>query len=174
MAFEVLKQLNLAAEDAAGTHGLIRILTKTSIASFKSTAAAGNYGVYVFGMRGQGGAVTPWYVGLAKAQTFASEAMAPDKLRKYSAAMFGRNGTPVITLVAWSSVDHESLIDDLERLLIWVARAKNSRLLNERKVSSSPRSIIALVNKIEIKGVLNRGPGQPSHAAQAFKAYLGI
>lgn len=174
MAFEVSKQQNLVAQDAPGTHGLIRSLTNKSIVAFKATPAAANYGVYIFGLRSSGGAVMPWYVGLAKQQTFGAEAIAKDKLRKYSAAMFGRTGSPVITLVSWSKTDPEAFIDDLERFLIWIARAKNPRLLNERKISSAPKSIIALVNKIEIKGVLKRGPGQPSLAAQEFRAHMGI
>lgn len=175
MAFKVEKEIELVAADAPNTHGLIRSLTPKSIASFKKSAIAQhNYGVYVFGLRNSGGTTKPWYIGLAKQQTFSDESMTRDKLRKYSAAMFSRAGTPTITLVSWCPPDNENLIDDLERLLIWIAREKNPLLLNERKVSSSPKSIISLVNKLEISGVLNRGAGKPSNAAKAFMDLMGI
>ena len=56
MAFEVEKQFDLDAQDAPGTHGLIRSLTDKSILRFKGSAEAAHYGVYVFAMRAHGGA----------------------------------------------------------------------------------------------------------------------
>jgi hypothetical protein len=164
----------LGAKDVTGTDNLIRTIKKSAITSFTQSAWSGRRGVYVFGIRKQGGSVTPWYVGLADKQKLCEEATSKDKLRKYAAAMFGRTGKPNLTLVVAPAVGPEAPVDDLETLLIWIARARNPKLLNERKVGSAPKNIIRLVNRIQISGVLNMGKGTPSHAALAFRRMMGL
>lgn len=170
-SFEVAPLFILDAKSES--HGLIRTLKPASIAAFKASAPSNRHGVFVFGLRNQG-AVMPWYVGLAKKQTFDEEAMTNDKLRKYAAAMFGRMGTPVMFRVMAPPTGPKGPVDGLETLLIWIARARNARLVNERKVASSPKKIVALVNKMTIPGVLNSGTGAPSNAAQAFRKMMGL
>jgi hypothetical protein len=172
--FQVKPQTLLGVAKVKGTHGLIRTLKETDVSAFKKAVSSQRRGVYVFGLRSQKGAVRPWYVGLAKKQTFAEEAMTHDKLRKYAAAMFGRTGRPTITLVAAPLTGPGNSIDDLETLLIWIARERNPKLLNEKKVSSSPKKLIGLVNKLEIVGVLNSGKGKPSNAAKDFSKLMGL
>jgi hypothetical protein len=172
-SFEVHGEQMLKALDLAGTNGLIRTLCPDSIRSYKGGANAAGVGVYVFSLTNTG-TPKPWYVGLTKKQSLASESMTADKLRKYSTAMFGRTGKPSITLLTPCTSASKKDIEGLEMLLIWMARAKNPLLLNERKISGDPKSIITLVNKISIRGVLNTNPGQPTNAAQAFKAMMGL
>jgi hypothetical protein len=171
-SFEVAPAIELAA--ASESHGLIRTLTGASLKAFKKSAWSKRKGVFVFGLRNQGGTVTPWYVGLAKKQSFADEATSADKLRKYAVAMFGRTGTPIMTLVAAPKTGPKGPVDSLETLLIWIARAQNPRLVNERKIGSKPRAIIALVNEIQIDGVLKKSQGKPSTAAKAFRSMMGL
>ena len=159
----------------AGTHGLIRTLSSSSITGFKKAAISERHGVYVFSLKKPGNsAPRPWYVGLAKKQSFADEAMTDDKLRKYASSMFGRTGSPLITLVGAPKTGPRNAIDDLETLLIWIARARNQNLLNERKISSDPKHILALVNKLSIAGVLNRKKGKPSAVAKEFQRIMGL
>lgn len=173
--FQVVGRYDLDAEDVVNTHGLIRALTPASIATFQGLPNAQRKGVYIFSLKGQGGSVMPWYVGMARAQSFAQEAMTKDKLRKYASAMFGRTGKPVITLVAAPAKGAKTeAIDRLETLLIWIARDRNPALVNVRKVESTPQKIIGLVNEIEISGVLNKNPGQPSNHAVDFRSMMGL
>lgn len=65
-------------------------------------------------------------------------------------------------------------IDNLETLLIWIARSKNPSLINERKVSGRPKTIISIINEISVRGVINRGQGQPSKNARAFSGMMGL
>lgn len=172
-SFEVHGEEMLKAVDLGGTNGLIRVLCSDSIKSYKASTNAAEVGVYIFSLTNTG-TPKPWYVGLAKKQSLAAESMTADKLRKYSTAMFGRPGKPSITLLTPCTSASKNDIEGLEMLLIWMARAKNPLLLNERKISGEPKSIITLVNKISIRGVLNANPGQPSNAAKAFKAMMGL
>ena len=171
--FEVHTETIFKSLDVGGTNGLIRTLSPVSIKTFKDSAPATKSGVYIFSLTTTG-APKPWYVGLTKNQSLAAEAMTPDKLRKYSSAMFGRKGKPSIMLLTPCTKPSMKDIDGLETLLIWMARAKNPLLLNERKISGDPKSIIALVNKISVKGVLNPTAGQPTNAAKAFRAMMGL
>ncbi|RZZ87859.1 hypothetical protein [Pseudoxanthomonas winnipegensis] len=172
--FEVSKRIDLTTTDVPGTHGLIRTLSPSSITQVKKSIDSGYCGVYVFSLLGGGGNPVPWYVGLAKKQPLGIESMEKDKLRKYAAAMFGRRGSPSITFLC--PIGNASIkgIDGLETLLIWIARAKNPNLLNERKVSGKPGSIISLTNSILVKGVINRGQGKPSNVALDFIGMMGL
>jgi hypothetical protein len=173
--FEVQSAIRLEVIPLKDSHGLIRTVSEESIKDFKNRAIARRHGVFVFAIQKQGGGPpTPWYVGLAKKQAFADEAMSGDKLRKYAAALFGRIGRPVISLVAAPARGPKTPIDDLETLLIWMARARNSSLINERKINSDPKELIRLVNRIAISGVLNKGQGKPSNAATEFQRMMGL
>lgn len=172
--FEVSKRIGLVAADVSGTHGLIRTISEHSIEAVQKTADGKYCGVYVFSLSSGGGNPSPWYVGLAKKQSLGVESLAKDKLRKYAAAMFGRRGTPSLTFLVPVGFSSIKAIDDLETLLIWIARAKNPNLLNEKKVSGKPSGIIALTNTICVKGVINRGRGQPSKEALDFIGMMGL
>lgn len=173
--FEVVKRFTLDAEDVEGTGGLLRSVTDASIDTFKKSAWGKRLGVYVFGITVQN-VPKPWYVG--KGTTLGSEAVDKDKLRKYAAAMLGRTGTPHLTLlvapIKGSKKKKQKAMDDLETLLIWVARARNPNLVNERKIDTSPHEIIRLLDTLHIPGVLNSGQGKPSNAAKEFKTLMGL
>jgi len=171
--FTAEKRIELKTVDIPNTHGLIRTLNDQSIEKIKKSAAGDKYGIYIFSLSNGGGNPVPWYVGMAVKQKLCIEAITRDKLRKYSAAMFGRQGKPSITFL---SADKKSIskIDSLETLLIWIARSKNSNLLNERKVSGHPKTIISNINEISVRGVINRDQGQPSNSARDFAGMMGL
>ena len=172
--FEVGKRLNLTTVDVPGTHGLIRTVSSSSINLVQSSVDSGSCGVYVFSLLSGGGNPVPWYVGLAKKQTLGVESLEKDKLRKYAAAMFGRRGSPSLTFIFPVGSASIKGIDGLETLLIWIARSKNPNLLNEKKISGKPSSIISLTNAICVKGVINRGQGKPSNVALDFIGMMGL
>jgi hypothetical protein len=172
--FVVQKRIDLQTEDIPNTHGLIRTLNEQSIKKIKDGVLGNKRGIYVFALSNGGGNPVPWYVGMASMQELRAEAITRDKLRKYSAAMFGRQGKPSITFLTVASQHAVSKIGSLETLLIWIARSKNSDLLNERKVSGRPKTIITNVNEISVRGVINRGQGQPSNNARAFAGMMGL
>lgn len=172
--FTVQKRIELQTEDIPNTHGLIRTLNGISIERIQTNASGNGYGIYIFALNNGGGNPVPWYVGMAAKQTLCAESVTRDKLRKYSAAMFGRQGRPSITFISADSKQAISKIDSLETLLIWIARSKNPSLINERKVSGRPKTIISTVNQVSVRGVINRGQGQPSSNAQAFAGLMGL
>lgn len=172
--FEVSKRLDLTTMDVAGTHGLIRTLSDSSIKKVRGFSDSKYCGVYVFALRSGGGNPVPWYVGLAEKQTLGDESLNKDKLRKYAAAMFGRRGSPSITFLCPVGNTSIKSINDLETLLIWIARGKNASLLNEKKISGKPSNIISLTNKLCVKGVINRTQGQPSNVASDFIGMMGL
>lgn len=172
--FTVQKRIDLQTEDIPNTHGLIRTLDEQSINKIKSNVSGGNYGIYIFALSNGGGNPVPWYVGMAVKQKLCAEAITRDKLRKYSAAMFGRQGRPSMTFLSADTQQSISKIDSLETLLIWIARSKNPNLINERKVSGRPKIIISNVNEVSVRGVINRGQGQPSNNARAFAGMMGL
>lgn len=172
--FTVQRRIDLQTKDIPNTHGLIRTLSEDSINQIGSSASGSGYGIYIFALSNGGGNPVPWYVGMAVKQELRAESITRDKLRKYSAAMFGRQGKPSVTFVSADSKKAISKIDSLETLLIWIARSKNSSLINERKVSGRPKSIISIINQISIRGVINRGQGQPSNNAQSFAGLMGL
>lgn len=172
--FEVGKQLDLRTVDVPGTHVLIRTLDPKSINYVQTLTDSKYCGGYVFSLRSGGGNPVPWYVGLAKKQALGVESLEKDKLRKYASAMFGRRGSPSITfLYALGNVSIKG-IEPLEALLIWIARGKNPNFLNRQKISGTPGSIISLTNDISVKGVINRGKGQPTNEARAFIGMMGL
>lgn len=171
--FTVQKRIELQTVDIPNTHGLIRTLDEKSIKKLGS-ASDDAYGIYIFALSNSGGNPVPWYVGMAAKQTLCAEAITRDKLRKYSAAMFGRQGKPSMTFLFADSKQAISKIDSLETLLIWIARSKNPSLINERKVSGHPKTIISIINEISVRGVINRSQGQPSNNARTFAGMMGL
>lgn len=172
--FTVQERIELQAEDIPNTHGLIRTLNEQSINKINVSASGNAYGIYIFALSNGGGNPVPWYVGKAEKQNLCAEAITRDKLRKYSAAMFGRQGKPSMTFLSADGKKDISKIDSLETLLIWIARSKNPSLINERKVSGRPKSIISIINQISVRGVINREQGQPSKSALAFSGMMGL
>lgn len=172
--FIVQKRIELQTVDIPNTHGLIRTLDEESIEKIKGSTSGDAYGIYIFALSNGGGNPVPWYVGMAAKQKLCTEAITRDKLRKYSAAMFGRQGKPSMTFLSTDSQQAISKIDSLETLLIWISRSKNPSLINERKVSGRPKTIISIINKISVRGVINRGQGQPSNNARAFSGMMGL
>lgn len=172
--FTVQERIELQTEDIPNTHGLIRTLNEQSINKINDSASGNTCGIYIFALSNGGGNPVPWYVGMAEKQKLCAEAITRDKLRKYSAAMFGRQGKPSMTFLSADSKKAISKIDSLETLLIWIARSKNPSLINERKVSGRPKTIISIINEISVRGVINRGQGQPSKNAQAFSGMMGL
>jgi hypothetical protein len=130
------------------------------------------HGAYVFWIRAPGGSEIPWYIGLAKETSLGGESTSKDKLRKYALAMMQRTGKPGLTFVA--AEKKSGAIDHLETFLIWVAQHRTEALLNQRKISTSPLSVISLLEGLEIPGVVNSTSGKPSTAAVKFKAMMGL
>jgi hypothetical protein len=132
-------------------------------------------GLYVFAIRRQRGSGLPWYVGKNEGQEQGSlykEALTNDKLRKYARALT-EEGSGNALLFFLSPTDRRSdNIDDLEKFLIWLARQRNPRLLNKRKVRLTPQSLYDHLLRHKIAGVLNAGPGNPG-AAGSFKKMIG-
>ena len=149
---------------------------KKSLTSFSNLAVhtrAG--GLYVFAIRPKGGSGVPWYVGKNEGGEQGSlykEALTPDKLRKYARAL-AEEGSGTALLFFLSPEDRRSdNIDDLEMFLIWLARQRNPRLLNKRKVRLTPQSLYDHLRQHKIKSVLNADPGNP-RAATPFKKMIG-
>lgn len=172
--FTVQKRIELQTKDIPRTHGLIRTLDEQSIKKIKNSTPVNCCGIYIFSLGNGGGNPVPWYVGMAARQPLCAEAITRDKLRKYSAAMFGRQGKPSITFLFADGKQAISKIESLETLLIWIARSKNPGLINERKVSGRPKTIISTLNEVSVRGVINRDQGQPSKDAQAFAGMMGL
>ena len=133
-------------------------------------------GLYVFAIRRQSGSGVPWYVGKNEGRKQGSlykEALTNDKLRKYARALT-EEGSGTALLFFLSPEDRRSdNIDDLEKFLIWLARQRNPRLLNEKKVRLTPQSLYDHLQRHRIKGVLNAHPGNPGAAGDDFKKMIG-
>ena len=132
-------------------------------------------GIYVFAIRRQRGSGLPWYVGKNEGKEQGSlykEALTNDKLRKYASAL-AEEGSGTALLFFLSPTDRRSdNIDNLEKFLIWLARQRNPRLLNKRKVRLTPQSLYDHLRRHRIKGVLNADPGNPGTAG-SFKRMIG-
>jgi hypothetical protein len=132
-------------------------------------------GLYVFAIRRQAGSGLPWYVGKNEGRAQGSlykESLTNDKLRKYARAL-AEEGSGTALLFFLSPEDRRSdNIDELEKFLIWLARQRNPRLLNRRKVRLTPESLYDHLQRHSIKGVLNAGPGNPGTAVP-FKRMIG-
>jgi hypothetical protein len=155
------------------------VITPEALTEFWSRqSCADNHGVYVFALKGRGpGAAFPYYVGKADKTNFCTETFNKRNRKAYTAALLQGDGRPEIHLIPLSrgrGPFPRSAIDDLETLLIWVARHRNHSLINKRKIDSSPKHILQLAQKNTVRGVLNSGSGKIHSEAQRFRAMMGL
>jgi hypothetical protein len=134
-------------------------------------------GIYIFTIRRKGsGAGIPWYVGLNEGKSQNSlhrEALTNDKLRKYARAL-AEEEVGSAWLFFLSPEDRRSdKIPELETFLIWLARQRNPRLLNTKKVRLTPKSLNEHLSQRRIAGVLPSGVGKPRKGALAFRKMIG-
>jgi hypothetical protein len=134
-------------------------------------------GLYIFAIRRKGrGAGLPWYVGINEGKGQSSlfrEALTNDKLRKYARAL-AEETTGSASLYFLSPEDRRSdNIPQLETFLIWLARQRNPRLINAKKVRLTPKSLNAHLQQHRIEGVLASSVGKPSKGASDFRAMIG-
>lgn len=133
-------------------------------------------GVYIFAIRNGRGAGVPWYVGINEGKGKSSlyrEALTTDKLRKYARALAEESaGTALLYFL--SPEDRRSdKISELETFLIWLARQRNPRLLNTKKVRLSPRSLNKHLREHRISGLLTKQAGKPPKGVSAFQKMIG-
>ena len=129
-------------------------------------------GCYVFGLRAALGA-RPWYVGQAKV-SFRQECFTPHKLNHYNSVIGDRKGTPLLFLVARTTLLRGTFVNKLgrreadwvENLLIRQCLIANKSLLN---VSGT-----AFAKEIVIPGLFRPGKGKPSPEVRKFKKLLSV
>lgn len=133
-------------------------------------------GVYIFAIRKGRGAGVPWYVGINEGKHKSSlyrEALTTDKLRKYARAL-AEEITGSALLYFLSPEDRRSdKIPELETFLIWLARQRNPRLLNAKKVRLTPKSLNTHLREHRIAGVLTKQAGKPPKGVSAFQKMIG-
>jgi hypothetical protein len=157
-----------------------RVINRAALTEFwnGNVEQKARHGIYVFALKrkGPGGAV-PYYVGKAAKTEFQTETFNARNRQAFTAALFEGGGKPEIHLV---SLHHArgslplQAINDLETLLIWIARHRNPALLNRRKIDSSPHHLMQLFDGNTIKGVLNSGSGNIHGDAHRFRAMMGL
>lgn len=117
-------------------------------------------GCYVFSLRAPRGS-KPWYVGKAEKTRFRRECISPHKALHYAQLVAKRKGVPELTLLAQvtengkfrkPTKDKRPAISALESMLIGMAIARNSDLLNTK----GTRMFSSLV----VDGLLNSHKGK--------------
>ncbi|MER8511686.1 hypothetical protein NKH47_01850 [Mesorhizobium sp. M1060] len=132
-------------------------------------------GCYVFGLR-SGGGTLPWYVGKAERQSFRTECLSVDKVKKFNSVLAsGIRGTPVLYLYArttpgtWQfsrpSTTRHNDIRFVERSLIAFALDRNPDLVNKQETK--------MYRTLIVPGWLNTPPGALSTAASDLKTVMG-
>jgi hypothetical protein len=134
-------------------------------------------GVYVFAIRRKGrGAGVPWYVGKNQGKTQSSlhkEALTNEKLRKYALAL-AEEDSGSASLYFLSPEDRRvDDIPELETFLIWLARQRNPRLLNTKKVRLTPASLNEHLGNHRIPGILTPLRGKPPSGMSEFRRMIG-
>jgi len=134
-------------------------------------------GLYIFAVRPKGrGAGFPWYVGINEGKGQSSlyrEALTNDKLRKYARAL-AEEGAGSALLYCLSPEDRRSdNIPQLETFLIWLARQRNPRLLNTKKVRLTPKVLNDHLRQHHIAGVLTSRVGKPREGTSDFRKMIG-
>ena len=124
-----------------------------------------------------GKGMRPWYVGKAQRQTFNQECFRSDKLVYYSETISGRQGTPVMFLIAKETPNRDNYanpsktktghrdIDFLEQHLIGKALNRNWELCNIKSTK--------MYSELVVPGVFNSPKGNPGAAAKQLKILLG-
>lgn len=157
-----------------------RVINQSALNEFlgKNDAQRERRGIYVFALKRKGpGAALPFYVGKAGKTRFDTETFNRRNRRAFTAALFEGGGKPEIHLV---TLHHSrgpiplAAIDQLETLLIWVARHRNAALLNRRKIDTSPFHLMQLFRNNTITGVLNTGSGNVHADAWRFREMMGL
>lgn len=129
-------------------------------------------GCYIFAMKA-GRGITPWYVGQSKTG-FKNECFAATKINHYHDVINSTvKGTPVLILltrytqgnkiaktVTWDEANF------VEQYIIGLALGKNPNLRNVKNTKFS--------RTLQIPGILNNPPGQPSFGAVLLRQTLGV
>jgi hypothetical protein len=144
---------------------------------------AAHKGVYVFVLRAGRGS-HPWYIGKTEKnkRTLKGEVFTDDKRRKYNDKILRRagrrrKGKPQLFFLVRSPNNRGRIgraIDELETLLIWIARGRNPGLINKKKINTQPARLMRIVNELAIQGLLNASQGQPPKAARALNDVLAF
>ena len=157
----------------------MRVITQESLRKFwiDNENLSERHGVYVFALQRRGpGAPVPFYVGKTeKGRGFKQETFNPRNRRAYNAALLVGHGTPLIYFLALRrsrGPRARRAIDNLETLLIWIARHRNPNLVNRRKQNTTPWKLMSFFDTSKVLGVLNAGR-RPSAAARELRRVLG-
>lgn len=179
MPFKILGPYSLVVghlEDNASSLRIPYVKKKESLAKLQQQVGGVGAGVYIFVVRHQreeGG--KPWYVGITLRKSKGAlhrESLHNDKLRKYAVALTeAESGKPHLFFLAADG--KKDKIAELEQFLIWLGRQRTPKLLNEQKVTLSPKALHAHLQSHQIAGVLNPSPGHPGKNAKAFRAMIG-
>jgi hypothetical protein len=164
-------------ERSSGIH--VRYVLKneslTKLRQERVSARAG--GLFVFAVRRKGrGAGIPWYVGMNRGKHHSSlyrEALTNDKLRKYGRALAEEDAGSALLYFLRPEDRRSDDIPELETFLIWLARQRNPRLLNTKKVRLSPKSLNTHLREHRIVGLLTKSVGKPPKAASNFQKMIG-
>ncbi len=134
---------------------------------------SGACGCYVFGIQASRGTL-PWYVGKAEKQSFSKECFSAHKINHFNSATVGRRGKPVLFLLPKVAQTGKFLkpttsvrkaIPELESLLIGMAVARNSRLLNTKGTR--------MLRELKVEGLINSDRKAQGGAAGALRKTLG-
>ncbi|MHB8140842.1 MAG: hypothetical protein ACYDHD_06255 [Vulcanimicrobiaceae bacterium] len=156
-----------------------RIITRGALESFwATTALQKRHGVYVFTIKARGrGAARPFYVGKASRTTFKTETLNDRNRRMFTAALLEGQGRPtffLLTLEQQRGPINRDAIEELETLMIWIARHRNPTLLNRRKINTAPENLMRISGENRVAGVLNSGSGKISDVARKFRDVMGL
>ena len=167
----VLKSKVLRDEESKKTMRLVDGKASKELLSPKTTAA--DVGVYVFGVRKQGGVILPWYVGKTESSSLGKESLTVDKLRKYATALERSEGsTPVLYFLLPENGWDKRKIDRLETFLIWLSRQRNPQLLNQRK-NLSPKQLESTLRTVLITGLQQKKTGPVTATIKSFQRTIG-
>lgn len=156
-----------------------RVVTTAALEAFwRTSGLANHHGIYVFALQQRGpGPAVPYYVGKAGRTTFRTETLNKRNRRAFTAALIEGHGTPriyLLSLLQRRGAINYAAIDELETLMIWIARYRNPSLINRRKVNTSPDNLMRIFALNRVVGVLNSGQGKASIIAQEFRRTMGL
>ena len=158
----------------------VKVINQAALTEFwdANEAQKERRGIYVFALKRKGpGAALPFYVGKAGKTQFQTETFNQRNRKAFTAALFQGGGRPEIHLVTLQKSKGPlplQAINDLETLLIWIARHRNPALLNRQKIDTSPHHLMQLFDSSTIRGVLNSGSGKVHGDAHRFRDMMGL
>ncbi|MHB8153360.1 MAG: hypothetical protein ACYDGW_09545 [Vulcanimicrobiaceae bacterium] len=97
--------------------------------------------------------------------------------RMFTAALLEGQGRPtffLLTLEQQRGPINRDAIEELETLMIWIARHRNPTLLNRRKINTAPENLMRISGENRVAGVLNSGSGKISDVARKFRDVMGL